>query len=392
MSDPSEPGTGGEDTLAFDAATETVDEWKAEAERWKESAAEQERVARENADAAKRLQEVEAAAKARDAEAAGRLSEAEREAKRVAEEARREGEKSSAEWRAEAEKWKQSAAELEQTARENAEAAQLLDRVESSADKRVAQVSERLSEAEREAKQIADEAKAAGEKTAAEWQAEAEKWKALSRKNEERAKENLAAVRRLEKLEADNQTLEQKSATDTASLEAKATEAEAKAMRYEVASAMGVPAELMQFLTGSSKKELEDQADRLLATIDKNPPLPDESDDQDEPDVLERERSELAEAQKRAAEAEAKALRYEVAAEKKLAPDLADFLSATTREDLVKQADVLLSITRPQGDDDVSTRTRMPQKRLRSGAVPDTDPEPDSAELARIIRRKERGY
>lgn len=46
--------------------------------------------------------------------------------------------------------------------------------------------------------------------------------------------------------------------------------------------------------------------------------------------------------ERRAADAELRLMRYEVAAEKKLDPDLVQFLNAGTKEDLEKQADALL--------------------------------------------------
>lgn len=296
-------------------------------------------------------------------------------------------------WKSEAEKWKQSAAEQERVAKENAGAAERLAKLEKDSEQQAAESADKLGAAEKEAQQLADEAKQQGEKTAEEWKSEAEKWKELSRKNEDLAKKNLAAAKRVEKLEADGKQVDEKTAQRVAELEAKTTEAEARALRHEVGTAMGVPTNLMQFLTGSSKKELEDQADRLLAAMDKHPPA-DESEESDKPAEQDERESELEAARKRAAEAEAKALRYEVAADKGVPPDLAEFLSATTREDLDKQADLLMSVTGRSGDEEpeVSTRSRMPRERLRSGELPSADPEPDPAELAKRIRRKSRGY
>ena len=50
-------------------------------------------------------------------------------------------------------------------------------------------------------------------------------------------------------------------------LQYEAAEAEAKALRYEVAQEMGVPQELRSFLTGNSRKEIEEQADAVLAQV-----------------------------------------------------------------------------------------------------------------------------
>lgn len=47
------------------------------------------------------------------------------------------------------------------------------------------------------------------------------------------------------------------------------TEAETKLLRFEVANDKGIPAELVRFLTGSTRDELEDAADSLLAAVNK---------------------------------------------------------------------------------------------------------------------------
>ena len=49
--------------------------------------------------------------------------------------------------------------------------------------------------------------------------------------------------------------------------ERKASEAEARATRYEVALSKGVPTKLMKFLTGSTQEEIEASADELLAAV-----------------------------------------------------------------------------------------------------------------------------
>lgn len=296
------------------------------------------------------------------------------------------------EWKAEAEKWKQQASEHEKAAKEHAGAAERLAEVEQTSQQQEDEHTEQMLAAAVEAEQEAQSARTEGEKTAADWQAEAEKWKALSRKNEGLAKANLAAARRLEKLEADGQAAEQKAAETAADLEAKATDAEAKALRYEVAQEMGVPKELMSLLSGTSKKEIEEQADRLLVTLDRNKP-PEPEQDTSEDEELAKERSELAEARKRAEEAEAKALRYEVAAERQLPSGLADLLTATNRDELLRQADALLAAVGPKPTDEVSTRARMPTKRLRSGALPEgTEPESDPSNVAAEVLRRNRGY
>lgn len=310
---------------------------------------------------------------------------------------------SAEEWKAEAEKWKQQASEHEKAARENAGAADRLAEVEHTGQQKDDAHAEELLAAAVEAEQQEKAARTEGEKTAAEWQAEAEKWKTLSRKNEDLAKKNLAAVRRLEKLEADGELaketadktkaqLEAKAAETAAELTAKATAAEAQAIRYEVAQEMGVPKELLSLLTGNSKREIEDQAEKLLITLDQNKP-PEPGPDPAETEKLEKERAELAEAKQRAEQAEAKALRFEIAAEMQLPSGVADLLTANTREDLVRQGEALLKAVGPRPSDEVSTRARMPTKRLRSGSLPEgAEPEPDPSDVAASVLRRNRGY
>jgi hypothetical protein len=94
----------------------------------------------------------------------------------------------------------------------------------------------------------------ATEPDAATLKAELEKWKGLSRKHEGRAKANEAAE--LERL------------TDQAKTNAqRADEAEARATRYEVALEKKVPANLMKFLAGSSREDIEASADELLEAL-----------------------------------------------------------------------------------------------------------------------------
>ncbi|MPZ27536.1 MAG: hypothetical protein GEV12_14285 [Micromonosporaceae bacterium] len=296
------------------------------------------------------------------------------------------------EWRAEAEKWKQQASDHDKAARANAGAAEKLAELEQAGQQQEDRHAEQLLAAAVEAGQETAAVREEGEKSAAEWQAEAEKWKTLSRKNEDLSKKNLAAVRRLEKLEAEGEATKETAAKTTAELQAKATDAEAKAIRYQVAQEMGVPKELMSLLAGNSKKEIEEQAEKLLITLDRNKP-PEPGPDPAENEKLEKERAELAEAKQRAELAEAKALRYEIAAEMQLPAGVADLLTASTREDLTRQADALLKVVGPKPADEASTRARMPTKRLRSGALPEgTEPEPDPSDVAAAVLRRNRGY
>lgn len=309
------------------------------------------------------------------------------------------------EWQAEAGKWKQQAAEAEKAAAENAEAATRVAQLEGTLTEREKRHAEKLAEAERLAVEAEKAAKAEGERTAAEWQAEAEKWKAATRKFEDLAKKNLAAAARLEKLEAEKTkaAAEGAKAADQAAetkadLEAKATQAELKALRLSVAQELDVPTALVELLSGSSKREIEASADKLLRELAANKAP--------EPEAIKaaraaveqaakaKEDGELAQARKLLAEAETKALRLEVATEKQLPPGLAELLTGNSREQLDRQADALLTAIGGVKAADRSTRARMPTERLRSGALPDgaAEPDIDPGKLADSILRRNRGY
>lgn len=105
-------------------------------------------------------------------------------------------------------------------------------------------------------------------------EAEAEKWKGLSRKHEERAKENTSAADELKKLQESKQTEEEKRDADrkaaadkVAALEKRADEADARALRAEVAAAKGLSAAQAKRLSGITKEELEADADDLLESF-----------------------------------------------------------------------------------------------------------------------------
>jgi hypothetical protein len=95
-----------------------------------------------------------------------------------------------------------------------------------------------------------------------------------------------AAARRTENLELKTQldsfteaqmTDLEKANTKAATAESRATSAETKLMRYEVAIEKGVPSNAMDFLTGTTREELEQSADKLKSLIGSNgePPPPD---------------------------------------------------------------------------------------------------------------------
>ena len=102
---------------------------------------------------------------------------------------------------------------------------------------------------------------------------------------------------------------------------------------------------------------------------------------------IERATEALSAAEKRAQEAEVRALRLEVAAEKGLTPAQARRLVGGTKEELESDADDLLA-SFPSSTPDAAPR--KPQERLRPGSLPSGDQpeETDPAKLARAARAR----
>lgn len=97
-------------------------------------------------------------------------------------------------------------------------------------------------------------------------------------------------------------------------------------------------------------------------------------------------------AEKRAVDAEARALRLEVAAAKGLTPGQAKRLAGTTKEELEADAEELLSDFAPiNGGEDTDRRDTpggRPKERLRGGGAPTDEPEEtDPRKLADLIPR-----
>lgn len=113
---------------------------------------------------------------------------------------------------------------------------------------------------------------------------ELEKWKALAKKHEARAKENADAAQKLAALEEADKTELQKAADKAAEAEKRAEAAEARTLRLEVASEKGLTAAMARRLAGTTREELEADADELLTSFkpaegngDKPPGKPTES-------------------------------------------------------------------------------------------------------------------
>lgn len=82
-------------------------------------------------------------------------------------------------------------------------------------------------------------------------------WRIKAQQAEERAQE----------LEDAQKSELEKAQTKAQRLEQKATEAESRLLRFEVAAQKQIPAEALELLTGSSREELEARADKLLDLI-----------------------------------------------------------------------------------------------------------------------------
>ena len=91
------------------------------------------------------------------------------------------------------------------------------------------------------------------------------------------AQADLAALRK--EIEDASKSAEQKAADDLADAQRVAAESAAKALRYEVAAATGVPLKQAHRLVGSTKEELEADAANFLADLGPKPgtPKPDPS-------------------------------------------------------------------------------------------------------------------
>ena len=97
--------------------------------------------------------------------------------------------------------------------------------------------------------------------------AEAAKWKAMARKHEAQAKANADAAKRLAEIEDAQKTEAQRAAEALTAAERRAAEAELKALRLEVAADKGLTTAQARRLMGSTREELESDADDLLASF-----------------------------------------------------------------------------------------------------------------------------
>lgn len=99
------------------------------------------------------------------------------------------------------------------------------------------------------------------------WQVEANKWKSLARQNEKVAKSNADAAKRLAELEEADKSETEKLASERDQHRARAESAELSLARLEVALEKGLTRAQAKRLVGSTREELESDADELLADL-----------------------------------------------------------------------------------------------------------------------------
>lgn len=99
------------------------------------------------------------------------------------------------------------------------------------------------------------------------WKAEARKWESRAKTSRDEAKANADAARKLKELEDADKSEIQK-ATDAAAAAAKrAEEAEARALRLEIAHEKGLTPSQAKRLVGATREELEADADELVTAF-----------------------------------------------------------------------------------------------------------------------------
>lgn len=92
-------------------------------------------------------------------------------------------------------------------------------------------------------------------------------WKSEARKWESRAKSNVEAADRWREYESSLKSEDEKRAERLLQVEAELTAERAERTRLEVASEKGIMAEAVKLLTGTTREEIESQADALLKLV-----------------------------------------------------------------------------------------------------------------------------
>lgn len=127
---------------------------------------------------------------------------------------------------------------------------------------------------DRSAEEMLGEAVGAGDdgaedpaKALAKAQADVKKWRELSRKNENTAKQNQEAARRLQELEDANKTELQRATDRAVQAEKAAAEAEGRYHRTLAAANHDIPPSLIDLISGSTEDEITASAEALAAAI-----------------------------------------------------------------------------------------------------------------------------
>jgi hypothetical protein len=92
-------------------------------------------------------------------------------------------------------------------------------------------------------------------------------WKAESRKWEARAKADFEAASKWREFEVSQKTEYEKLADELSKYKDEAAQANAKAIRYEVAQTKGIPSEAIDLITGNDRESIEASSDKLAALI-----------------------------------------------------------------------------------------------------------------------------
>lgn len=115
-------------------------------------------------------------------------------------------------------------------------------------------------------------------------------WKAEARKWESRAKADHELANKWREYETSQKSEHEKLADELARVQAEASQASATLLRYEVASEKGISGDATKLLKGSTREELETEADLLLSLIadqsKPKTPKPDENQGKPAPSSL----------------------------------------------------------------------------------------------------------
>lgn len=111
------------------------------------------------------------------------------------------------------------------------------------------------------------EAQAEDTEPQGEVEVDATDWKAMARKWEQNAKSNREAAERWREYESSLKSEDEKRAERLAEVEAELLAERAERTRLEVASEKGITAEAVKLLTGTTREEIESQADALLKLV-----------------------------------------------------------------------------------------------------------------------------